>query len=140
MSLSATNNVIYIPFVGEQYTENHIHNVFSNYKIGTIRSIVFLDRNYMVGTLDMGSVEETWGRPAIIEMENWEVNDFTRALNFAMNMGMTRSSVEFDGPDGDYWLIQKYEYASIQQDVHALIAIPHEVDTNLFQENNEIME
>ena len=73
MSLSATNNVIYIPFVGEQYTENHIHNVFSNYKIGTIRSIVFLDHNYMVGTLDMGSVEETWGRPAIIEMENWEV-------------------------------------------------------------------
>ena len=63
----------------------------------------------MIGTLDMGSVEEVWGRPAIIEIEHWESNDFTRSLNFAMNAGMTRSCIEFDGPDGDYWLIQKYE-------------------------------
>ena len=109
MTMFSRNNTIYIPFVGEQYTEEDIHNVFSNFRIGTIRSITFIEHNYMIGTLDMGSVEEVWGRPAIIEIEHWESNDFTRSLNFAMNAGMTRSCIEFDGPDGDYWLIQKYE-------------------------------
>jgi len=109
MTMFSTNKKIYIPFVGEQYNEEDIHNAFLNLRIGRIRSIIFVEHNYMIGTLDMGSVEEVWGRPAIIEIEHWESNDLTRSLNFSMNAGMTRSCIEFDGPDGDYWLIQKYK-------------------------------
>ena len=109
MTTTSRNNTIYIPFVGEQYTEEDIRNVFIQFQIGTIHSIIFVEHNYMIGTLEMGSVEEVWGRPAIIQIERWESNDLTRSLNFAMNAGMTRSCIEFDGPDGDYWLIQKYE-------------------------------
>lgn len=107
-SFQRNNMMIYIPFVGEQYTEEHIHNVFFNFQIGTIRSIRFIEHNYMIGTLDLGSVEEVWGRPAIIEMAEWQENVFTRSINFSINMGINGSAVEFDGPDGDYWIIQKY--------------------------------
>lgn len=120
--MSASNTFIYIPFVGEQYKEEDIHHVFSNFQIGTIRSVVFLDHNYMIGTSAVGSIREQWGRPVIIEMESWQQNDYTRALNFAMNMGMTRSSlVELNGPYDDYWLIQKYEPTDILIDQSANI-------------------
>jgi hypothetical protein len=137
------NNIIYIPFVGEQYTEENIHNVFSNFQIGTIRTVRFVENNYMIGTLELGSVEEVWGRPAIIEMENWEENEFTRSINFSINMGMMHSSVEFDGPDGDYWLIQSYNnreehLPSFFQENHDNENDNQENDNQENENNNEI--
>lgn len=141
MTSFETNNMIYIPFVGEQYTEENIRNVFSNFQIGTIRSVQFIDHNYMIGTLELGSIEEVWGRPAIIEMEQWEQNEFTRSINFSINMGMMFTAVEFDGPDGDYWLLQGYHHQEQNENLPTFFQLEEEgmyLDNN--NDNNNIYE
>jgi len=140
----ATQNyisTIYIPFVGIQYTADNIRNVFANYQIGSIRSIIFLDHNYISGTPILGSREEVWGRPAIIEIGVWEANEFTRALHCAMNMGLKSSSLMFNGPGpgAEFWLIQKYRH---DNEEYAIIADDTNMNNILFAEinNNSIME
>ena len=116
-TLRSTNNTtttLYIPFVGEQYTEDNIREVFAFNNIGPIYSITLLEHNYMIGTIEMGSVEGDWGRPAFIVIDhiletNANLNDI---FNHIMNFG--RYYVDVEGPDGDFWLIQLYQQEQYQ--------------------------
>lgn len=121
VSLQTTNNtILYIPFVGEQYNEDNIRQVFAFNQIEPIRSIIFLQHNYMIGTIELGSVEEDWGCPVIIEMDNnildrspyqyYNINDI---INHLINSG--RYSVDVEGPDGDFWLIQLHQQEQEQE-------------------------
>jgi hypothetical protein len=68
----------------------------------------------MIGTIEMGSVEGDWGRPAFIVIDhiletNANLNDI---FNHIMNFG--RYYLDVEGPDGDFWLIQLYQQEQYQ--------------------------
>jgi hypothetical protein len=90
---------LYISFIGEKFEEQDVLQIFEEKQIGKIEKIVFFDHNYRLGT------NGDWGRPAIIYMKKWEFNDYTRALNFMMNIENT-SFIKID--EETSWTIQKY--------------------------------
>ena len=90
---------LYISFIAENFEEQNVVQIFEENQIGEIEKIVFFDNNYK---LDENG---NWGRPAIIYMKKWEFNDYTRALNFMMNIEKT-SFIQID--ETTSWTIQKY--------------------------------
>jgi hypothetical protein len=90
---------LYISFIAENFEEQNVVQIFEEKQIGEIEKIVFFDHNFKLGE------DGSWGRPAIIYMKKWEFNDYTRALNFMMNIEKT-SFIKID--EETSWTIQKY--------------------------------
>jgi len=90
---------LYISFIAEKFEEQDILQIFEEKQIGEIEKIVFFDHNFKLGE------DGSWGRPAIIYMKKWELNDYTRALNFMMNIEKT-SFIQID--ETTSLTIQKY--------------------------------
>lgn len=97
-----SNQNIYISFIGENFGEQDILQIFQEKQIGEIEKIVFFDHNYQLGS------DGTWGRGAIIYMKNWEFNDYTRALNFMMNTDKT-TFIQIN--ETTSWTVQKHHYS-----------------------------
>jgi len=97
---------LYISFIGEKFGEQDVLQIFEEKQIGEIEKIVFFDHNYQLGPAG------DWGRPAIIYMKKWEFNDYTRALNFMMNIEKL-SFIEID--ETTSWTIQKYSSPSNEE-------------------------
>jgi hypothetical protein len=94
-----SNQTLYISFIGENFGEQYVRQLFEEKQIGEIEKIVFYDHNYQLGP------NGDWGRPAIIYMKNWEFNAYTRALNFMMNI---ENKSFIDVNESTSWEIQKY--------------------------------
>jgi hypothetical protein len=94
-----SNQNLYISFIGENFGEQNVLQIFEDKQIGEIEKIVFFDHNYQMGP------DGTWGRAAIIYMKKWEFNDYTRALNFMMNTDNT-TFIKID--ESISWAVQKY--------------------------------
>jgi hypothetical protein len=90
---------LYISFIGEKFGEQDILQIFEEKQIGEIEKIVFFDHNYQMAP------DGTWGRGAIVYMKKWEFNDYTRSLNFMMNIENT-SFIQID--ETTSWIIQKH--------------------------------
>jgi len=101
-----SNQNLYISFIGENFGEQDILQIFQEKHIGEIEKIVFFDHNYQLGP------DGTWGRGAIIYMKNWEFNDYTRALNFMMNTDNI-SFIQIN--ETTSWTVQKH-YSSLSED------------------------
>jgi len=97
---------LYISFIGENFGEQDILQIFEEKQIGEIEKIVFFDHNYQLGP------DGTWGRGAIIYMKKWEFNDYTRALNFMMNTDNT-SFIQID--ETASWTIQKHSSSLVEE-------------------------
>jgi hypothetical protein len=94
-----SNQNLYISFIGENFREQDVLQIFQEKQIGEIEKIVFFDHNYQLGP------DGTWGRGAIIYMKNWEFNDYTRALNFMMNANKT-TVIQIN--ETTKWTVQKH--------------------------------
>lgn len=94
-----SNQNLYISFIGENFGEKNIREIFEEKNIGKIEKIVLFDHNYQMGE------DGNWGRGAIIYMKKWEFNDYTRALNFMMNIKKS-SFIQIN--ENTNWTIQKY--------------------------------
>jgi len=90
---------LYISFIGEKFEEQDVRQIFEENQIGEIEKILFYDHNYQLGP------NGDWGRPAIIYMKKWEFNNYTRALNFMINIE-NKSFIKIDKTTS--WVIQKY--------------------------------
>ena len=90
---------LYISFIGEKFEEQDVRKIFEEKGIGLIENIIFFDHNFKLG------INGEWGREAIIYMRHWELNDYTRALNFMM-YSQTTSFIQID--ETTNWEIQKY--------------------------------
>jgi len=97
---------LYISFIAEKFEEQDVVQIFEEKQIGEIEKIVFFDNNYK---LDENG---NWGRPAIIYMKKWEFNDYTRALNFMMNIEKT-SFIQID--ETTSWTIQKHSSSLVEE-------------------------
>jgi ABC-type polysaccharide transport system permease subunit len=99
-----TNQILYIHFISEKYTEENVREILED-KIGEIEQIVLMEHNYVLGSVELGSNEPEWGRAAIIYVQKWKENDYTRIINFAMNYEKTFIKVN---TNGELWYIEKY--------------------------------
>ena len=101
-----TNQILYIHFIPEKYTEENVREILED-KIGEIEQIILMDHNYVLGSVELGSNNsEEWGRAAIVYVKQWQENNYTRILNFAMNYNKTFIKIS---DDGELWYIEKYK-------------------------------
>ena len=85
-----TNQILYIHFISEKYTEENIREILED-KIGEIDQIILMEHNYV-----LGSGSNDWGRAAIIHVKRWHEN--------AMNYNKTFIEVN---KNGELWYIEK---------------------------------
>jgi hypothetical protein len=84
-----TNQILYIHFISEKYTEENIREILED-KIGEIDQIILMEHNYV-----LGSGSNDWGRAAIIHVKRWHEN----AMNYTF--------IEVN-KNGELWYIKKY--------------------------------
>ena len=97
--------IFYIHFISEKYSEEDVRNILEE-KIGEIEQILLMEHNYVMGSVELGSNNpEEWGRGAIVYVKQWLENDYTRAINFAMNYEKTFIEIN---KNGEFWYIEKY--------------------------------
>ena len=97
--------LFYIHFISEKYSEEDVRNILEE-KIGEIDQILLMEHNYVLGSVKLGSNDpEEWGRAAIVYVKQWKENDYTRAINFAMNYEKTFIEIN---KNGELWYIEKY--------------------------------
>lgn len=100
-----TNQILYIHFISEKYTEENVREILED-KIGEIEQIILMEHNYVLGSVKLGSNEsEEWGRAAIVYVKQWQENNYTRIINFAMNYNKTFIEIN----NGELWYIEKYK-------------------------------